>query len=143
VKFFGKGKGANVNGENQADLGDLQRERDRRQTALSSVQDKINAIEEGARLAREEGERKQMEVARLQKNLATCRETIAWVEKRIADLKGVVRAQIGIVCQGSFETAFNLKSTLREIAEWELEVATFKEYEASLPKEIEKLAAPA
>lgn len=143
MNFFRKSREGKMNGEEAGDLGDLRRQMDKHQAALSGVSEKIAAIEEQARLEREEAERKQRELASLEKKLAACRANISWFSKKISDCQAVAEAQIEMACDGQQEAAFNLKLTLAEIAGWELAVAAFKKYEASLPEKIKELTASA
>ncbi len=144
MSFLGKligGKGENMSAVNQPDLAELQRQRDKHQAALSGVSEKIAAIEEEVRLKREERERKERELAKLQKRLAACQSVISWTEKHIAELNETVRGQAGLMLDGNSEGFFTVKSGFQEIAGWERELALFKEFEISIPKEIEKLTA--
>jgi chromosome segregation ATPase len=145
VKFFAKsigGRSGNVTGENQ-DLGELHREKEKREAALSEVSGKIAAIEETARVKREAEKRRQSEQARLQKRLKACHDAISWTENRLAELKEMAHAQVSNLLDGGTEAYFGLKSTLQEEAEWRRELELFREFSDSLPQEISKLAASA
>jgi primosomal protein N'' len=87
------------------------------------------------------GRQKQRELASLQKKLAACRDAISWAEKRIAELNEIARGQMDILLGGATEPYFAIKATLQEVAEWQRELVLLREYEVSLPKEIEKLTA--
>ena len=130
-----------MSGENQVDLAELQRERDKRQAALDAVTAQVAAIEAEETRKREEKEQRAREIAKLQKNLKVCHETIGWIERRLIELKEIAHGQAGTVLQGTSEGYFTLKATLQESAEWERELLIFKEYEVSIPKEIKKLGA--
>jgi len=132
-----------MNGEKDVDPGELQRERAKHEAALRVSEQKIAAIEK-ARLEREEAERKRCEeVASLPKKVAACGEMIAWIERKIVDLKAVAQAQAWMAVEGHMEATLNMKGTLAEIQEWGLEIAIFKELETSLPGKIEALTASA
>ena len=51
----------------------------------------------------------------------------------------VAEGQMGLACEGHTEAALNLKGTLAEIAEYQLGVSAFKEYEPLLVEKIKKL----
>jgi chromosome segregation ATPase len=143
VKFFGKsigGRGGNVSGENQ-DLGELQREKAKREAALSETQSRIAAIEAEVTRKREEKEQKERELASLQKKLKACKDGILWMENRVSELKQIAHGQEELLLAGRSEPFFSLKATLQEIAEWKRELELLREFEVSLPQEIEKLEA--
>lgn len=129
-----------MHGEN-SDLGELQRERAQREAALAEVAAKIAAIEEKARLAREESEQRERELALLQRKLVNCREMVGWTEKKIADLKQIAEGQLAQMLGGASEAFLTVKMTLEEVSQWERLLLVLREYEASLPAEIEKLTA--
>ena len=144
MRFFGKlggEKGAKMSGENQVDLGALQREKEKREAALSEVSGKIAAIEEQARLKREAEEQRQRQVGRLQKRLKACHDASSWTENRLAELKQMAHGQVSSLLDGAQEAFFGLKATLQEETEWRRELELLKEFEVSLPQEIEKLSA--
>lgn len=147
MKLFGRKAGGEkdgkMNGEKQTDLTDLQREREKHSAALSGVQEKIAAIEEKVRLEREEIDRRERERASLQKKLEGCRLWIRYVEGQIAEYSNRVTGQVEIVCAGTGEALLPLKSSLQELAAWQLELEALKEFEGSIPAKIEKLTAPA
>jgi vacuolar-type H+-ATPase subunit I/STV1 len=145
VRFFGKGsKVEKMTDENQSvDLGKLQREKEKHAAALAGVSSKIQAIEEKARLEREEAERKSLELASLQQKLGACREAIVWVGEKVTQLKETAQGRVNRACDGKLEGLSQLKDLLREISEWELTLAAFKAFETLLATEIEKSAAPA
>jgi chromosome segregation ATPase len=128
-----------MSGKNSIDLGDLQRERKKRESALSEISGKIAAIEAEERRKREEVERRQSELAKLEKKLGACRENISWFEGKIGQFKAIAEAQIDAACNGNMEGFLNLTATLNEIAAWELAVEAFKKYERSLPEKIAEL----
>jgi len=143
VSFLSKLVGAkegNVNGE-RIDLAELQREKAKREAALSETQSRIAAIEAEETRKREAEERRQSELARLQKRLKACHDAISWTENRLAELKTMAQGQVGALLDGAQEAFFGLKATLQEEAEWRRELELLKEVEVSLPQEIEKLSA--
>jgi len=133
-------KEGNVNGEG-ADLSKLQRERDKRQAALRESEEKIAAIETKARLKREAEDRRQSELARLEKRLKACNGAIIWTENRLVELNTMAQGQVGALLDGAQEAFFGIKNTLGEAWEWERELKLLKEFQVSLPQEIEKLSA--
>ena len=128
-----------MNGENPVDLGDLQREKEKHAAALAGVSSKIQAIEEKARLEREAAERKERELANLHKKLKACRDAISWAEKIIAELNERSLGQMNLLLGGATEPYFAIKMTLQEASEWERELELLRQFEVSLPQEIEKL----
>jgi chromosome segregation ATPase len=121
------------------DLAALKDEKAKREAALAEVSGKINVIEEAAKAEREAAEAKERELAASQKKLESCRQTVVFIEKKLDELRAASRQQAEIILAGQLEGVIYFESMLQEIAGWEAELATFKEIENSLPKEIEKL----
>jgi hypothetical protein len=125
--------------DEERDLGNLQRERDKAERAAREVGQKIAAIEEKRRREQEAAEAKRRELAELKSKLASCGNWIKFLQRTISEHKETMLGQLGMICAptGGGDTLGRNSETIRDLAMRERQLKEFEEFEASLRAAIE------